>query len=87
MAYRPPDWSGFAKGAVPLVAFVIFLHWLPDLVSWAYATFLGRTLAINERRWTAILFVGHAIASTGMSTGLIGVLWATWQSSRRGSFG
>jgi hypothetical protein len=77
IAYRRPDWKGFAKSAAPLVAFIVVLHWLPDLFVWGYATFRGQTLVINERRWDFVLFVGHAIASIGLSTGLVGELWAS----------
>lgn len=87
IAYRPPDWRGFAKSAAPLVVFLVFLHWLPDVLAWAYASFQGQTLVISERRWRVILFVGYAIASTGISTGLVGALWATWQCSRRTKVG
>jgi hypothetical protein len=87
IAFRPPDWRGFARNAAPLLVFLVFLHWLPDVLAWGYASFEGQTLVINERRWRAILFVGYAIASTGISTGLIGALWATWQCSRRTKVG
>jgi len=87
VAYRPPDWRGFAKNAAVLLLILVGLHWLPDVLAWGYASFQGETLVINERRWRAILFVGYAMASTGVSANLIGLLWATWQGSRRTQVG
>ena len=86
-AYRPPEWRGFARGVAPILIFLVFLHWLPALLTWGYAFFQGQALVINERPWRAILFVGYALASTAFSTGLIGELWATWQYSRRTKIG
>ncbi|MET3493474.1 hypothetical protein [Variovorax boronicumulans] len=87
VAYRPPDWRGFAKNAAFLLLILVALHWLPDVLAWGYASFQGETLVISERRWRGILFVGYAMASTGVSANLIGLLWATRQGSRRTKVG
>jgi hypothetical protein len=81
--YPSPDWRGFAKGAAPLGIFLIFLHWLPELASLLSVALENRSFVLNERRYKAILFVGHALAFTGITTSLLGALWATWQATRR----
>ena len=82
--YPSPDWRGFAKGAAPLGIFLIFLHWLPELASLLSVALENRSFAFSERRFKAILFVGHALVFTGFTTSLLGTLWATWQATRTG---
>jgi hypothetical protein len=84
LKYPRADWLAFAKGTAPIVLFLAVLQWLPELLSLVGAL-LNTSVAVNERSYAAILFVGHALAFTGMSAGVLGLLWATWQATRTAS--
>lgn len=83
ITYPPPDWRGAIKGAAILLTILVFLHWLPAMLSWIYASVLEKPFAIDERSFGALLFVAHVLAMTGMTTQLLGNLWATWRAPRR----
>lgn len=82
IAYPLPDWQGFVRRAAALLAFLVILHWIPDLATWLHGASQNRPLLINERSYRAVVFVGHAMATTGITTELIGALWAKWRNSR-----
>lgn len=80
--YPSPDWPGFIKVAASLAAFLIFLHWAPELASLLSQALQNKSLVVAERGFEATLFVAHALALTGITTSFLGALWATWQASR-----
>jgi tetrahydromethanopterin S-methyltransferase subunit E len=83
--YPDPDWPDFFKSAGPLIGFLIFLHWAPDLAAWLSQRFLGRTLFINAKKYEFVFVAGYALAMVGITVGLLGNAWSTWHKSRSAS--
>ena len=81
LTYPPPDWSHFARNAIPLTVFLAILHWLPEIGT-KVAGLLNSSFVLNQRSYAAILFIGHALAITGVATGLLGLIWSSWHRSR-----
>lgn len=83
VVYARPDWLVFTKTVAAMVAFLGFLHWLPEII-WLLATrFPSAATGLSERRYEALLFVGHSMALVAVTTNLLGNLWATWHVSNR----
>jgi hypothetical protein len=80
--YPDPDWRDFFKSVVPLLGFLILLHWAPDLAAWLYERFLGRSLFINAKKYEFVFVAGYALAMVGFTVGLLGNAWSTWHKSR-----
>lgn len=83
--YQDPDWRDFFKSVGPLIGFLIFLHWAPDLAAWFYERFLGRTLFINAKKYEFVFLAGYALAMLGITVGLLGNVWSTWYKFRGAS--
>ena len=83
--YPDPDWRDFFKSVGPLIGFLIFLHWAPDLAAWLYEHLLGRTLLINAKKYEFVFVAGYAMAMVGTTVGLLGNAWSTWRKSRSAS--
>lgn len=83
ITYPPADWRGAIKGTFIQLAVLVFLHWLPTMLSWTYALVLEKPFAIDEQRFGLVLFVAHVLTVAAISTDLLGNLWATWHASRR----
>jgi hypothetical protein len=77
--YPKPDWRAFGRGGAALVVFLVLLHWFPVSATWFYGRFLDTPLVFNDRRYDAILFVGHVLATVGIAMEFLGLLWATWK--------
>jgi hypothetical protein len=80
--YRAPDWVGYARTAAPILGLLVFFHYLPVIAAKLYPLLLGRQLVISGRGYEAVLFLAHAMAFVGLSTGLFGLLWAAFQDQR-----
>lgn len=80
--YPDPDWRSFYKLGGPLLGFLIFLHWAPDLAIWFHERFLGQTLFVNAKRYEFVFVVGYALAMVGITVGLLGNAWAAWHKRR-----
>ncbi len=83
--YPDPDWRDYFKSVGPLIGFLIFLHWAPDLAAWLYERFLGRALFINAKKYELVFVAGYALAMVGITVGLLGNVWSTWHKSRNAS--
>jgi len=81
--YPNPDWLDFVKRTTSIVAFLIALHWAPELAALFGLTGPNKPF-YSERRFQGILFIGHAMAFTSISAHLLGLLWATWQAKVKG---
>ena len=80
--YPDPDWRSFCKSVGPLIGFLVFLHWAPDLAVWFYERFLGRVLFINARKYEFVFVAGYALAMVPITVGLLGNAWSAWHQRR-----
>ena len=81
--YPRPDWLAFRKTVAAMVAFLVFLHWLPEITLLLATRIPSAAFGLSERRYEAILFIGHAMALVAVTTNLLGNLWSTWHLSNQ----
>lgn len=84
--YPEPDFASFAKATAVLGGFLVFLHWLPDLVTWLYSNFFDEKLVWNARGYRHLLYVAYAMVGVAMAAQVLGLLWATWHLPRRKAY-
>ncbi|MFS8138125.1 MAG: hypothetical protein ACMG50_08380, partial [Thermomonas sp.] len=81
-SYPKPDWQTFFKATGGLIAFLVVLHWIPEVAIWMHAHFFGDRIVVNERSYHAILVVAYAMCGIAWTIHLSGCAWGWWHNRR-----
>jgi len=68
---------------MPLVAVLGLFHYLPEIADGLSRSLRGKQLVLDSRRFDFVLLVAHLLAFIGLSTGVLGNLWASFQAKHR----
>ncbi len=80
--YPKANVKAFLKATAVTILLLAIFHWLPELMTWIYAEFLGKTIVINEKRWGVALVFAYALSVIPVLFELSGMLYATWQNRK-----
>jgi uncharacterized membrane protein required for colicin V production len=77
-----PDFAGTLKLFARMAAFLVAVHWVPDIATWIHAHVYGETIAIDPKSYRTVLAVAYALAGIAVTMNLIGLTWAIWHDRK-----